>query len=91
MTPLRQFLSMFNTCIYVFFLQFHCDPLQVKNVSKEIEAHDLEVTSAESEFIPVHWVSLQEPELSMAQKLYEKLSDHEDVTKVFDNVSVPEE
>ena len=82
---------MFNTCIYVFFLQFHCDPLQVKNVSKEIEAHDLEVTSAESEFIPVHWVSLQEPELSMAQKLYEKLSDHEDVTKVFDNVSVPEE
>lgn len=72
-------------------LKFHCDPFQVNAVKKEIESHDLEVSSAETEFLPLSWVTLQGKELSVAQHIYERLSEQEDVVRIFDNVNTPEE
>ena len=59
-------------------------------MKKEVESYDLEVTSAESDFIPLHWVPLEGADFEVAQNIYQKLSQHEEVSKVFDNVSTPD-
>ena len=61
------------------------------SVKKQIESNDLEVTSAEVEFFPLNWVTLEGIELQVAEKIYKSLSEHEEVVKVFDNVTTPEE
>ena len=61
------------------------------SVKKQIESNDLEVTSAEVEFFPLNWVTLEGIELQVAEKIYKSLNEHEEVVKVFDNVTTPEE
>lgn len=72
-------------------LKFHCNPTHVNSVKKQIEDNNLEVSSAESDFVPLHWVTLQGPELTVAQTIYEKINDHEEVVKIFDNINTPDE
>ena len=60
-------------------------------MKKGIESYDLEVTSAESDFIPLHWIKLEGADLELAQNIYQKISQYEEVSKVFDNISTPDE
>ena len=60
-------------------------------VKKKIEEHDLEVSSAEVDFMPRQWVTLEGPELEVVDKICYSLNRHEAVVKIFDNVTTPDE
>lgn len=74
-------------------LKFHCNPLTVSKVAKDIEeTYDLQVSSSEVEFIPLMWVTIDQPEvLESCRKIVTKLQTIEDVANIFDNISIKEE
>lgn len=64
----------------------------MSQVAREItETHDLEVSDYSVDLIPLMWAYVPSKEdLEMCQKIVDKLQTVQDVVKVFDNISVPD-
>lgn len=66
------------------------EPGQFEAVHKQLEAKGIKPAVAEVTELPTVTVPLQEPALTVVNKLLEALEDHDDVKEVYSNVEFPE-
>lgn len=68
-------------------LQFICGASNLNSVVADLEKLQYKVSNAAIEFIPLKMQALQDEELKVAEKLYEKLQALPEVTKLSDNIA----
>ncbi|EDV26677.1 uncharacterized protein TRIADDRAFT_50096 [Trichoplax adhaerens] len=69
-------------------IQFVCEVSRLNSCSKSLQLMQLEPVSATLEYLPQAPITLSKSKLDQASKLVEELSDHDDVIRVHDNISI---
>ena len=69
-------------------VRFICNPSELSLVSKALQAHGYTVTAANLEYLPKTLVYLKRESYEKALNLVHILSEHSDVTEVYDNFTL---
>merc|ERR1719378_1221702 len=70
-------------------IQFLCQPLEVQTIRKEIEENhqQLEILSADVQYLAKSLVDLEENNITQADRLIELIANHPDFLNVYDNIA----
>ncbi|CAG9832493.1 unnamed protein product [Diabrotica balteata] len=68
-------------------VQFSCGKSNLNQVVGELEKLGYKITSAEVEYVPFNLQPLQDSELEVCQKLFDKLENVPEVVRIVDNIA----
>lgn len=68
-------------------LEFHCAKTSFGQVVQELEKSGYKITSASIEYTPVQYQNLNDSELEICKKLYDKLEALPEVVRLSDNIA----
>lgn len=68
-------------------LEFVTEPSAFLKVKGALEKFKYNLVHADLEYIPHNYLELEEEEIDAANKLYEKITEHPDVQKIFVNIA----
>ncbi|GJQ79918.1 hypothetical protein Trydic_g18362 [Trypoxylus dichotomus] len=68
-------------------IEFLCSPSAFINVQRALEKLNYKITSASIEYLPNKLQTLSDTDLEICSNLFEKLENHPDVVKLYDNIA----
>lgn len=68
------------------FFQFTCSSTEVSKVKNKLEELNYKIIQADVEYLPLTCVTLSEEEMELVGKLYDRLSNIEEVVKIYTNI-----
>jgi YebC/PmpR family DNA-binding regulatory protein len=72
------------------YYEIYCKPEMLNEVKNSLEGNEVEIASAEVEYIPQSYITLDEKQLESFKKMVDKLEESDDVQEVIHNVDLPD-
>lgn len=67
-------------------IEFSCSPSAFQSVQRNLEQLNYKIVSATIDYIPNKLQTLSDSDLALCSSLYEKLENHPDVVRLYDNI-----